>query len=196
MNLSTIKGRLGEALVESIFRQSGYTIARTGREAHVEQLLMVRGNEHAPDFLARRMAGDHRLLAIEVKYRRNLLRFLQGYAAEAFAKAKQRCPELYVVLVTDRPEAGSSCFQVIALDEYSSEAVPAPIDLYRIPELRISRRTVASHEAVAKRLFAALSARPGRGMAARPARPASRRALWRNQAGAAATAGATESRLC
>lgn len=33
MDLSNLKGRIAEALVESIFRQAGYTVSRLGRES-------------------------------------------------------------------------------------------------------------------------------------------------------------------
>jgi hypothetical protein len=165
VDFSMLKGRLAEALVESVFQQSGYTVARIGREARVEQLIMVRGNEHAPDFLARKRNGDNRFVAIEVKYRNNLPRFLRRYAAEMFVKAKERCRDLYVVLVTDRPEGVESCFQVVALRDYGGGPVPSPVDLCSVRELGISRSTIIHHihhEVLVRRLFAALTARPMR----------------------------------
>jgi hypothetical protein len=54
----------------------------------------------------------HRLVSTEVKYRRNVLGYLQHEGRRGLAEAS--CwPDLYLILVTDRPEPERSCFQVL-----------------------------------------------------------------------------------
>ena len=37
MDVNDLKGRMAEALVESIFRRAGYRVAQVGRESHVHE---------------------------------------------------------------------------------------------------------------------------------------------------------------
>jgi hypothetical protein len=167
IEVCNLKGRLAEALVESIFRQSGYSVTRSGRESCVGQLVDIRGAGFLPDFVARRRAGHQRdPIAIEVKYRAEMRKYLQQYAPDEWTDVKRQCPHLYVVLVCDRPEDGGSCFRSVALRDYANGTPPNPSPLHMIPELRIRRRIVARYEPVAQRLFAALPPSP------RPARTA------------------------
>jgi hypothetical protein len=165
IEVCNLKGRLAEALVESILRQNGYAVTRSGRESCVGQLVNIRSASFLPDFVARRRSGrDSDPIAVEVKYRANMRKFLQLYAADEWVMVKRQCPHLYVVLVCDRPDDGGSCFRAIALREYVDGTPLSPVALYMIPELRIRRRIVERYEPVAQRLFAALTppVRPGR----------------------------------
>src|SRR5437870_12428796 len=74
VDISSLKGRIGEAFVESILRQSGFKVSRLGRESQVQQLLKTGGSEFLPDFLIWKPADQsrdgvplHRLLRVEVK---------------------------------------------------------------------------------------------------------------------------------
>ncbi len=46
-----LKGRLAEALVESIFHRAGYQVSRLGHESRVHRLVRIRTEELLPDFL-------------------------------------------------------------------------------------------------------------------------------------------------
>ena len=163
MDLSCLKGRIAEALVESIFRQAGYTVSRLGRESHVQRLVKVGADEFLPDFLMWKLAqepeaaGLYRLITVEAKYRANLGAYLLQYAPQCFSEAKKSWPDLYFVFVTDDPEDGRSCFQVVCLQDYEPGTDPMTVDLHRVPDLRIFRTTVEEHEKFARALFTTLS---------------------------------------
>ena len=171
MDINALKGRIAEALVESIFRQAGYTVSRLGRESQVQRLVKLGGDEFAPDFLVWKSVASsgaahdlHQLLTVEVKYRANLVEFLRRDAAELFEDAKRAWPNLYFVLVTDEPDDGRSCFQAVALRDFEPAAgVPMTTDLHQLAVLDIYRRTVEEHEDLARTLFAALGSRRRRG---------------------------------
>jgi hypothetical protein len=173
VDVNALKGRVAEALVESIFRQAGYTVSRLGREAQVQRLVKVGADEFSPDFLVWKpvassdcASGLHHLLTVEVKYRSNLAEFLRRDAPELFGEAKRAWPSLYYVLVTDEPAAGRSCFQAVTLRDFTAGA-PETVDLHQVATLDIYRSTVDQHEAVARRLFDAL--RPSSRLPARRA---------------------------
>lgn len=50
MEVDDLKGRIAEALVESIFRRASYRVARVGRESSVQGLVKVGASEFSPDF--------------------------------------------------------------------------------------------------------------------------------------------------
>lgn len=166
MDLSDLKGRIAEALVESIFRQAGYTVSRLGRESHVQRLVKVGADEFLPDFLMWKpaeepeAAGLYRLITVEAKYRANLGAYLRYDAEQCFSEAKRNWPDLYFVLVTDDPQDGRSCFQAVCLRDYEDGTNPTTVDLHCLPGLRIFPTTVAEHEKVARALFATLGRGP------------------------------------
>jgi hypothetical protein len=175
MDLSTLKGRIAEALVESIFRQAGYTVSRLGRESHVQRLVKVGADEFLPDFLMWKAsdepgaAGLYRLLTVEAKYRADLGAYLRLEAVDCLSEAKTNWPDLYFVFVTDDPEDGRSCFQAVCLRDYTPGTEPVTVDLHRLPALDIYRGTVEQHEKLARALFVTLGgsfSRP-RGVASR-----------------------------
>lgn len=154
--INDLKGRIAEALVEGIFRRAGYFVSRCGRESQVERLLKVGGDEFLPDFLIRKAVNRpgserplHRLVPIEVKYRQNVPTFLRLHGAEFLGEAASQWPDLYVVLVTDQPDEGRSCLQV--LDVRKSEAVT--LDLHAVSDLDIYESTVREYEALVQGIF-------------------------------------------
>ena len=159
-----LKGRIAEALVESIFHQHGYKVSRLGRESQVQRLINLNCDEFLPDFLVWKVAKGassdrHRMLHIEAKYRANLRDFLRRYGVDMLSRARQRWPSLYFVFVTDAPEAHRSCFQAVWLHDYVPGSLPTTVDLHEIRDLGICRSTVTKHEAMVQNLFAALRER-------------------------------------
>lgn len=176
MDKNTLKGRIGEAFVESIFRRAGYKVSRLGRESQVQQMLKTGSSEFLPDFLVWKsveQADDaaplRRLFNVEVKYRHDVRDFLQRFGGELLTDAGEQWPDLYVVLVTDDPEPGRSCFQV--LDLRARDARLVPIDLCDVGELEIYRSTVEEYESLVKQMFSLLGAQArGQYLARKPPR--------------------------
>jgi hypothetical protein len=138
VNIDHLKGRVAEALVESIFRRAEYQVARLGRESQVQRLVQVGSSEFSPDFLIWKPADKadphlHRLLTIEVKYRANLREFLRNEAGQLLVETRERWPGLFFLLVTDRPEDGRSCFQVLVVRDYVLGVDPDTVDLHQLP---------------------------------------------------------------
>src|SRR5262245_40970240 len=84
LDVSGLKGRIGEALVEGILREARFKVCRLGRESQVQQMLKIGSAEFLPDFLVWKPVDKssdgsplHRLLSIEVKYRGNIEEFLR-----------------------------------------------------------------------------------------------------------------------
>jgi hypothetical protein len=160
-----LKGRIAEAIVEAIFRRAGYVVSRTGRETQVQRLLKIGGDAFLPDFLIRKTVNHeqsarplHRLVPIEVKYRRDVEAFLGRYGRELFDGIAHHWPDLYLIFVTDNPEPDRSCFQVI--DFIQRDVVLQ--DLHTVADLDIYERTAREYESLVRQLFPLLDAR-GRG---------------------------------
>jgi hypothetical protein len=158
MKLGNFKGRVAEALVESIFRDAHYHVARVGRESHVLRLAKKGSDEYLPDFIAwksvDRLDPDlHRLLTVEVKYRADADRFLCGEGVETLSKMKGDWPNLCFVLVTNSPSSGQSFFQAIFLRDYTPRTQVQLVDLHRVSALGIAQSTVEEHQDLARRLF-------------------------------------------
>jgi hypothetical protein len=159
-----LKGRIAEALVESIFRQHGYKVSRLGREKQIQSLVNLNRDEFLPDFLVWKVARGasfdlHRMLNVEATYRADLDDFLQRDGVAMLSQAQQRWPSLYFVFVTDTPEAHRSCFQTVWLHDYVRGSVPTTIDLHEMRDLGICRSTVTKHEVMVQHLFATLKER-------------------------------------
>jgi hypothetical protein len=155
-----LKGRIAEALVEGMLMRAGYDVSRTGRESQLPRLFKTGKDEYLPDFMVRkaveRPGSDrplHQLIPIEVKYRYDIARFLKYKAAEFFNHAR-RWTGLYLVLVTDNPEPGRSCFQVL---DHSEQGGATTRDLEQITVLNIYRSTVLEYEHLGKKLFPLLA---------------------------------------
>lgn len=159
---NTLKGRIGEAFVESIFRRAGYKVSRLGRESQVQQMLKTGSSEFLPDFLVWKAVEVNdaaplaRMFNVEVKYRRDIPSFLQRFAGEFLADVVEQWRDLYVVLVTDDPEPGRSCFQVLQLRD--RDASLAPVNLWEVEELGVYRSTAEEYEDLVKQVFSLLGA--------------------------------------
>lgn len=159
--ISLLKGRMAEALVEAVFKRARYTVARVGRETQMPAAFM-------PDFVVWRALdgqslGHHsyRLVGIEVKYRVDLEDYLLRESPSRSAQAAQQWPELYEILVTDRPESGRSCFQAVHLSGLAAGAAPVTLDLHQVSGLDIVRRTVEEYEGLVREIFPILGSRQG-----------------------------------
>ena len=163
--VNNLKGRVAEALVENILHRAGYKIARVGRESQVQHMLKTGISEFLPDFLVWRPADAavkggplHKVLRIEVKYRHNIPEYLARFSAAFLSDEAEQWPDLHVVLVTDDPEPGRSCFQALNLRGYEPSLPLVTRDLYEVPELGIYRSTVEEYEQLAKQIFSLLAA--------------------------------------
>ena len=72
-------------------------------------------------------------------------------------------PELYEILVTDRPELGRSCFQAVHVSILPPTAPPSTLDLHLVPGLDIYRRTVEEYEGLVREVFPLIGSRKGTG---------------------------------
>src|SRR5881628_3995646 len=141
MDLLEVKSRIAEALVEAIFRRARYQIRpfrnntsplRFGRE------------DFSPDFRVSSETdsdnGGGEFL-VEVKYRPSAYQFVsvenQRGERSIFYMARRQWPNLYFILVTDRPESGRSCFQAIRSEERRVGKPFRTVDLVELKELRI-----------------------------------------------------------
>ena len=96
----------------------------------------------------------HRLIAVEVKYRSDVRQFLILEGTQVCSRlADQKWPEAYLVLVTDRPDSGRSCFQAVDLQMYRPGTGPTTIDLSQVPAIAVF---VRNHEQLLKRMFDAI----------------------------------------
>jgi hypothetical protein len=160
MDPNTLKGRIAEAFVENILREAGYAVCRSGRESQVQRLFMTGEGEFLPDFFVWRGADTaphsvplHRLLPVEVKFRSNLQGFLRPSEVERLRASAARWPELYIVLVTDNPADGRSCFQLLDLTETNSDTLPPPTDLCEFQALGIQKTITDQYEQLLRQVF-------------------------------------------
>jgi hypothetical protein len=162
VDLLEIKGRIAVALVESIFRRAGFALAppipvetspRQGREDLV------------PDFQATPPSpADGPAPAasvVEVRYRSQVAQYLlieaQRGPHSLFTVAKKQWPSLVFVFVTDHPEPGRSCFQVVDLGPWAVGGSVTALDLHAHATLRIFRQNVEEHEVLLRRMFTLLT---------------------------------------
>ncbi|MEK6666209.1 MAG: hypothetical protein AAB016_07755 [candidate division NC10 bacterium] len=169
LDLDGIKGRIAEALVESIFRRALYRMTRFGKESDLRGILKLgKDEDFAPDFFAlkenlalREAPGVYQTFMIEVKYRADLPRYLalqeRGGAKSLLAKSKAKWPNLYVIFVTDRPGEGRSCFQALELRSYEPGGPVKTEPLYEMPALEIYPNNVIEHEELVRQLFGLLA---------------------------------------
>ena len=156
-DVSHLKGRIAEALVQSILRRASFRVARVGRETHVQGLMPRSRTEFGPDFLVWRVEDSERqlyhLVAVEVKYRANLKDYLATDGRDFVVEARAKWPDLYCVLVTDKPDDGRSCFQVLRLAQRSPDAELVTINLEDVKELDVYAATVREYEGLVTQLF-------------------------------------------
>lgn len=160
MDLLEAKSRIAEALVESIFRrarydvqsfQSGPSPLRFGRE------------DYSPDFRVsqRLLEGDEREYLVEVKYRPSVEQYIsvenQRGERSVFLLARRQWPQLYFVLVTERPESGRSCFQAVPFGGLREGEPFRTVDLADLKEFGLFAHNVQDHEELVRRIFGLLS---------------------------------------
>jgi hypothetical protein len=161
VDLLEIKGRIAVALVESIFRRAGFTL---GPAVPAETSQRLGREDLIPDFEATPPAAEHGAASacvVEVRYRPQVGQYLliegQRGPHSLFAVAKRHWPTLVFVFVTDHPEAGRSCFQVVDLALWTQGATVTAEDLHAHDGLRIFRQNVEEHEALLRRMFVLLT---------------------------------------
>jgi hypothetical protein len=127
----------------------------------MQRLLKEGGDGLSPDFLVGKpidgTPGALQLLNVGVNYRADLATFFRPGRPEKFAKAMQWWPDLYFVVVTDRPDSGRSCFQAICLSDYMLGEQWNLTDPHRLPGLGIWQGNVEEHAKLAERLYQALA---------------------------------------
>ena len=159
MDLLEVKSRIAEALVEAIFRRARYQILpfrnntsplRFGRE------------DFSPDFRVSSAESENGgEFLVEVKYRPSAYQFVsvenQRGERSIFYMARRQWPNLYFILVTDRPEAGRSCFQAIAFGSMRPGEPFRTVDLAELKELKIFQQNIEDHEELIRRIFSLLT---------------------------------------
>ena len=117
--------------------------------------------EFTPDFLLWRKVSEpnlHQLLAVEVKYRASISRFLGKEVEPLFEPIRNQWPNLYCVVVTDTPENGRSCFQAFNLRDWPyGSGSPELVDLHKLTEPDIFPATIAEYEGLVCSIFALLN---------------------------------------
>jgi len=165
--INLLKGRMAEALVEGIFKRAHYTVARVGRESQISARMRTGQAEFMPDFVVWRALDEpslghhsYRLLAMEVKYRADLEGYLRRDSLSRSPEIARQWPELYEIIVTDRPATGRSCFQAVHVSARADAGSPASLDLHLVAGLDIYRKTVEEYEDLVTRVFPILGSRP------------------------------------
>jgi hypothetical protein len=158
--IDSLKGRIAEALVEAMFRRAGFLVTRAGRESQFSRMVKIGGDEFLPDFMLRKPGGEtpggrllHRLIPVEIKYRASVEEYLGRYGDALRAQVGEEWPELCVVLVTDRPAPGRSCFQVLDLGPGRPGAPLVSVDLHAVPALDVYPATVREYEGLVRQIF-------------------------------------------
>ena len=161
MDLLEVKSRIAEALVESIFRRARYQIRPFRNNTNP---LRFGREDFSPDFRVTSEAEGENSggeFLVEVKYRPSAYQFVsvenQRGERSIFYMARRQWPNLYFILVTDRPEAGRSCFQAIAFGSMRPGEVFRTVDLVELKELRIFQHNIGDHEELIRRIFALLT---------------------------------------
>lgn len=177
-DVNLLKSRMAEALVEGIFKRAQYMVARVARETQVSTLM--RTGQSVPDFVVWKALDEpslgHRsylLLAIEVKYCADLDDHLRREMPARSPEVALQWPELYEILVTDRPELGRSCFQAVHISILPPGEPLSTLDLHLVPGLDIYRRTVEEYEGLVREVFPLIGQRraPATGRASSGAGP-------------------------
>lgn len=162
MDLLEAKSRVAEALVESIFRRARYDV-RPFRSTRSLPLRFGR-EDFSPDFGVTQTSspGEAREFLIEVKYRPSIEQFIsvenQRGDKSIFFIARRQWPALYFVLVSERPEPGRSCFQVLAFETLRHGEPFRTLDLIEVKELGLFPHNIEDHEELVRRIFELLTA--------------------------------------
>src|SRR5262245_55148839 len=139
--LETLKGRIAEAFVEAIFRRAGYRLSSPAGEKQMPQLVGIGAGEFLPNFLLHRPPAatpsdrpPRRWVPVAVKYRASIEEFLQSQGG-LLLRVGEQWRELCIVVVTDHPASGRSCFQVVDFATTRSGQALAAVDLHHVHEL-------------------------------------------------------------
>src|SRR5262249_57886293 len=101
-------------------------------------------------------------ILVEVKYRPSIEQFVsvenQRGERSVFELARRQWPNLYFVLVSERPTSGRSCFQAVPIRDLTPGGPFRTVDLDRLDELKIFRANVEDHEILVRRIFTLLAA--------------------------------------
>jgi len=160
MDLSEAKGRIAEALVESIFRRARYDVAAYKTD---QSLLRFGREDFSPAFrVEQRLDGEDRGFLLAVKYRPSAEQFIsvenQRGDRSIFQMMRRHWPSLYFVLVTERPQAGRSCFQVVPFETLRSGETFRTLDLVEVKEFGLFPHNLEDHDELTRRIFASLNA--------------------------------------
>jgi hypothetical protein len=160
MDLLEVKSRVGEALVESIFRRARYAVEPY--HSDVPPLRMGR-EDFSPDFSVRLVHDGRELKAlVEVKYRSSIDQFIsvenQRGERSVFVTARRHWPDLCFVFVTDHPQPGRSCFQALYFPERAPDMPFETTDLGNVARLGIFAHNIADHEELLRRIYSLLVA--------------------------------------
>ena len=119
--------------------------------------------DFSPDFRVTQTTTDNeeRAFLIEVKYRPSVEQFIsvenQRGDKSIFYTARRQWPNVYFVLVTERPDAGRSCFQTLGFETARSGEKLRTIDLAEVKEFGLFPHNVEDHEELVRRIFALLT---------------------------------------
>jgi hypothetical protein len=158
--LDTLKGRIAEAFVESIFRRAGCRVSRAGREGVPFPSRTPGGDDLLPNFYVRRRAREtpagrapQRLIPVEVRYEVRVEDFLERHDERWASALCARWPELRIVFVTDHPAAGRSCFQVLDVAAARPDASLATVDLHCVHDFDVYPTTAQEYEALVREIY-------------------------------------------
>jgi hypothetical protein len=159
MDLMEAKGRIAEALVESMFRRARYDVAPYKTD---QSLLRFGREDFSPAFrLSQRVDGEERSYLIAVKYRASAEQFIsvenQRGDRSIFQMMRRHWPTLCFVLVTERPEPGRSCFQAVPF-ETMRPGESRTVDLLEVKDFGLFPHNVEDHEELTRRIFGSLNA--------------------------------------
>jgi hypothetical protein len=159
MDLMEAKGRIAEALVESIFRRARYDVAPYKTD---QSLLRFGHEDFSPAFrVSQQVEGETRSYLIAVKYRSSAEQYIsvenQRGDRSIFQMMRRHWPTLCFVLVTERPEAGRSCFQAVPF-ETMRPGESRTVDLIQVKNFELFPHNLEDHEELTRRIFASLNA--------------------------------------
>jgi len=156
MDLLQAKSRIAQALVESVFRRAQYHVS----PFQSDQPLRFGREDFSPDLVVRAKEGASEDRLLVVKYRPHLDQFLgvesQRGDRSVFSMMRRQWPEVWVVLVTDRPDAGRSCFQAVRAEDHVPGVPIRALDLADVPEFGIFPQNVEDHEALVRSIIGLL----------------------------------------
>jgi hypothetical protein len=158
-DVATLREPWARGLVDRLLCRAGYRTAWLAGRREDRGGIRIGREEFGPDFLAWKHvpvpgSGEplQRLLTVEVHYRADVDEFLDRVGKALFPHVAQRWPELCVVLVTDRPTSGRSCFQAVDMRRHEPGASLTAVDLATLRDLDVGAALVAEYELAARAL--------------------------------------------